>query len=72
MVDRCIGCGRYVPEGRYVCPICLKKAEEKDDCYFVFDLGQHSSQRPGASDDVDPVIFLDQNIEGLKGGNGYD
>lgn len=25
MTDSCVCCGRYVPEGRMVCPICEEK-----------------------------------------------
>lgn len=29
--DRCISCGEIVPEGRWVCPTCERKAKEKKD-----------------------------------------
>jgi hypothetical protein len=30
-VDRCISCGEIIPEGRWVCPNCERKAKEKKD-----------------------------------------
>lgn len=30
MEDRCVCCGRYVPEGRLVCPLCEAKAYEEE------------------------------------------
>ena len=29
--DRCISCGEIIPEGRWVCPNCERKAKEKKD-----------------------------------------
>lgn len=28
--DRCVVCGKYVPEGSMVCPECLKKINDKE------------------------------------------
>ena len=28
--NRCVCCGRVIPEGRQVCPICEKKAGRRD------------------------------------------
>lgn len=28
--DRCISCGEIIPEGRWVCPNCERKAKDKD------------------------------------------
>ena len=28
--NRCVCCGRIIPEGRQVCPICEQKARKKD------------------------------------------
>ena len=28
--NRCVCCGRVIPEGRQVCPICEKNAEKMD------------------------------------------
>lgn len=27
--DRCVVCGKYVPEGSMVCPECLKKIDDQ-------------------------------------------
>ena len=29
--DRCVSCGEIIPEGRWVCPNCERKAKEKKD-----------------------------------------
>ena len=29
--DRCVMCGKYVPEGSMVCPECLRKSSDKKD-----------------------------------------
>ena len=31
MIDTCVCCGEYVPEGRMVCPLCESKTEKKED-----------------------------------------
>ena len=31
MIDTCVCCGEYVPEGRMVCPLCVYKFEKKED-----------------------------------------
>ena len=31
MIDICVGCGEYVPEGRMVCHTCEKKYEEYEE-----------------------------------------
>lgn len=31
MIDTCVCCGEYVPEGRMVCPLCVSKGEKKAD-----------------------------------------
>lgn len=31
MIDTCVCCGEYVPEGRMVCPLCVSKCEKKED-----------------------------------------
>lgn len=28
--NRCVCCGRIIPEGRQVCPICEQKAQRRD------------------------------------------
>lgn len=28
--DRCVSCGEIIPEGRWVCPNCERKAKGKD------------------------------------------
>lgn len=30
MIDTCVCCGEYVPEGRMVCPLCVYKSEKKE------------------------------------------
>ena len=30
-VDRCVSCGEIIPEGRWVCPNCERKAKGKKD-----------------------------------------
>ena len=44
MIDNCVCCGEYVPEGRMVCPACEKKYGEKEgedyNKYGSFDLEQ--------------------------------
>lgn len=30
-MDYCVCCGRYVPEGTWVCKACMEKAEEKTE-----------------------------------------
>lgn len=29
--DRCVSCGEIIPEGRWVCPNCERKAKEKEE-----------------------------------------
>ena len=29
--DRCVSCGEIIPEGRWVCPNCERKAKGKND-----------------------------------------
>ncbi len=33
MVDTCVCCGRIVPEGRMVCPICENSVKDQDEGY---------------------------------------
>ena len=39
MPERCVCCGAIIPEGRHVCPICERKAEQRlIDANFVYEL----------------------------------
>ncbi len=31
MIDICVCCGEYVPEGKMVCPICVRKYTKKEE-----------------------------------------
>ena len=36
MIDTCVCCGEYVPEGRMVCPLCVDRyMTENNICKFI-------------------------------------
>ena len=44
MTENCVCCGREIPEGRMVCPLCEKRAAEERDFDTAFDAYESESE----------------------------
>ena len=43
MTEFCVCCGKEIPEGRMVCPLCEKRAAEEGDFDAAFDAYESES-----------------------------
>jgi hypothetical protein len=69
MIDTCVCCGRYVPEGSLVCSLCLSRYVEKEGKtyanngqYDSFELRSHPAGVPDGISQKDINGKLHQNV----------
>lgn len=59
ILDMCVNCGKYVPEGRDICPVC----EKRDVNHKNPKLNQYGYPDPTAYEGLKPIIKEDNYIE---------